>query len=148
MTILNPNKYIRKAYVDAFFTAIAGIPVWEDYVPINANGVTTYILISSQSKNETVNAKSIDDLTYFEWICTIDLNIYHVQPLGASMSAIVDDLAERVISIVREGIPIPNFSNKNTKILESLNLSSTTKTQSVNRTLLKFEHWLNRAETE
>ncbi len=147
MIILNPNKYIREAYVNALETA-TGLNVWEDRVPKTVTNVPKqYILITNQTKNETANAKNTDEnsqLTYFEWLCTIDVQIYNENAKGYSKTSVVDDIEETVISVIRNGVSIPNFYNKNTSILESIDLPVETTTKSFDRRIVKFEQWLNR----
>lgn len=147
MIILNPNKYIRQAYIDALSLA-TGLDVWEDRVPKTINPVPKqYILLLNQTKNETANAKNESEyyqLTYFEWLCTVDVQIFNINQKGYSRTEIVDDIEEKVMSIIRNGITIPNFSNKNTSILDSLDLPLETVTQSVDRRVIKFEQWLSR----
>lgn len=145
MRILNPNKYIRKAYLDALVNV--GFPIWDKRIPKDIDPPARYGLLDSQTKNETVKAKSLTSLTYFEWLCTIDLNLYHVNDKGFTESSIVDDMEEAVINIIRPGISIPNFQNKNVDIINSIDLNTETTTESIDRRVLKLEHWLNRAET-
>lgn len=147
MTILNPDKHIRIAYIQAL-QAATGLKVWHRKVPKNISPIPSkYIILDTQSKNETVNAKNNDEReTYFEWLVTLDVNIYNVNQVGYSNADVVDDLEQIVISVIRQGIDIPNFNNKNTNILESQDLSADTTTQSIDRKMIKFEHWLNRAE--
>lgn len=148
MTILNPNKYIRAAYITALSTA-TGLNVWHKRVPKNVTPIPgKYIILDSQTKNETVVAKNstVENNTYFEWLCNLNINIYNVNPIGFTNTAAIDDIEQIVISVIRSGIAIPNFSNKDTRILGSQDLSVETSTQSIDRLLIQFEHWLNRAE--
>lgn len=147
MTILNPDKNIRIAYITAL-QAATGLKVWHRKIPKNISPIPAkYIILDTQSKNETVVAKNNEEReTYFEWTVTIDVNIYNVNQVGYSNADVVDDLEQIVISVIRQGINIPNFNNKNTNILESQDLSADTTTQSIDRKMIKFEHWLNRTE--
>ena len=147
MTILNPDKNIRIAYIQAL-QAATGLKVWHRKVPKNISPIPPkYIILDTQSKNETVVSKNNEEReTYFEWLVTLDVNIYNVNQVGYSNADVVDDLEQIIISVIRQGIDIPNFSNKNTNILESQDLSADTTTQSIDRKMIKFEHWLNRSE--
>lgn len=146
MTILNPDKYVRIGYIAAL-QAATGLKVWHRRIPKNVTVPAKYIILDTQSKNETVNAKNNEEReTYFEWLVTLDVNIYNVNQLGYSNAEAVDDIEQIVISVIRQWINIPNFNNKNTEIIESQDLSADTTTQSIDRKLIKFEHWLNRAE--
>lgn len=146
MTILNPDKHVRIGYIEAL-QAATGLKVWHRRIPKNVTVPAKYIILDAQSKNETVNAKNHDVRgTYFEWLVTLDVNIYNVNQLGYSNAEAVDDIEQIVISVIRQGINIPNFTNKNTEIIESQDLSADTTTQSIDRKIIKFEHWLNRSE--
>jgi len=146
MTILNPDKHVRIGYIAAL-QAATGLKVWHRRIPKNVTVPAKYIILDTQSKNETVNAKNNEEReTYFEWLVTLDVNIYNVNQLGYSNAEAVDDIEQIIISVIRQGINIPNFNNKNTQIIESQDLSADTTTQSIDRKLIKFEHWLNRSE--
>jgi len=147
MIILNPNKYIRKAYIDAL-EAATGLKVWEDRMPKTVTPIPKqYLLITNQTKNETANAKNESEfyqLTYFEWLCTCDIQIFNINAKGYSNTEVVDNIEEIVISIIRNGVAIPDFYNKDTRILESLDLPLETTTQSVDRRVVKFQNWVSR----
>ncbi len=149
MNTLNPSKYIRVAYIQALEVA-TGVKVWHRMVPKNVSPIpSAYIILDSQTKNETVNAKPSEGSeggTYFEWSTTIDVNIYRINEKGYSSAAIVDDLEQIVINVIRSGVIVPNFRNKDTRILESISLDAETSTQSIDRRVVKFEHWLDRSE--
>jgi len=139
MNTLNPNKYIRQAYIQALSVA-TGLNVWHKKVPKTVNPIPKqYLLLDSQTKNETVKAK----LDYFEWLATLDLQIYNYNPKGFTDTEKVDNIEEIVIETIRvNGISIPNFSNKNVDILDSIDLDLETDTNSIDRRIIKFEHWL------
>lgn len=141
--IVNPNKYIRSAYVSALKLATR-LPVWYKKVPITVKPIPSkYIILDSQTKNETTNGK----IDCFEWLTTIDVNIYNIVTLGTSDASVVDDLEQIVINTCRISMRLDGgFSNKNTKILESLDLSLDTSTTSVDRKLIKFQIWVDRVE--
>lgn len=148
MNFLNPDKYLRAAYITALESA-TGLKVWHKRIPKNVTTPPKYIILDSLSKNETLTAKPNEGEnknTYFEWSCTVDVNIYNVNVAGYSNAAQVDDIEQVAISVVRSGIQIPNFRNKDTRILESLDLSAETNTQSIDRKMVKFEHVLDRVE--
>lgn len=148
MNTLNPSKYIRAAYISALESA-TGVKVWHRMVPKNVVVPASYIILDSQTKNETVNAKPSEvggGNTYFEWLTTIDVNIYRINEKGYSSASVVDDLEQIVINVIRSGVVIPNFRNKDTRILESISLDAETSTQSIDRRVVKFEHWLDRSE--
>jgi len=138
MPTLNPSKYIRAAYITALQNA-TGLKVWDRFVPKNITAPQSYIILDGQTKNETANAKG----EFFEWLSTIDVNIYYVGLVGYSYSVQVDDIENVVINTIRYGIPIAGFSNKNTQIIDSLSLNSETSTQSIERRVIKFEHWVS-----
>jgi len=143
----SPDKYIRAAYITALQSA-TGLKVWHKKVPKNTSPVPAkYIILDSQTKNETVKSKPSEtgnSQTQFEWLCTIDVNIYSINQSGISNAAVVDDIEEIVLSVVRGGVvTVTGFKIKNTAILESMDLSVETAAQSTDRKLVKFEHWLS-----
>lgn len=142
MAILNPNKYIRIAYINAL-EAATGLQAWYKKVPKTVKPTPArYILLDNQTKNETEVSKCD-----FDWLCTMDINIYSVNAAGYSDAEIVDDYEQQILSVIKPGLTIPYFKNKRTVILESLDLSVETNTQSIDRKLLKMEHWLDNVET-
>lgn len=145
MNILNPNKYIRIGIISALKAAVPTLKVWYKKVPASLTPVPkVYVLLDSQTKNETVVSKSITEkATNFEWLATIDVNIYSFKESGYSDADIVDDLEETILSVIRTGVDIPNFDTKDVRILESQDLSTETETFSIDRKLIKFEIWLN-----
>lgn len=145
MNILNPNKYIRIGIISALEAGIPNLNIWYKKVPVDVVPVpSVYILLDSQTKNETVVSKSTTEkATSFEWLSTIDVNIYSVNEKGFSDADIVDDLEQSVLSIIRTGVDIPNFDTKDVRIIESQDLSVDNETASLDRKLVKFEIWLN-----
>lgn len=149
MNILNPNKYIRIGIISALEAGIANLNIWYKKVPVDVVPVpNAYILLDSQTKNETVVSKSTTEkATNFEWLSTIDINIYSINEKGFSDADMVDDLEQSVLSIIRTGVDIPNFDTKDVRIIESQDLSIDNETASVDRKLVKFEIWLNNASS-
>lgn len=139
MNSLNPNKYIRTAYINALRTA-TGLQVWHKKLPKSVKPIPPqYIILDSQTKNETVKAKT----DYFEWLCTLDVHIMNYNDKGFTNTTIVDDIEEKVIEVIKlDGVTIANFSNKNVDILDSMDLDLETDTNSIDRRVIKFEHWL------
>lgn len=145
MNILNPNKYIRIGIIAALKGAIPTLKIWYKKVPASVTPIpNVYVLLDSQTKNETVVSKSTTEkATNFEWLATIDVNIYSVKASGFSDFDVVDDLEQTILSVIRTGVDIPNFDTKDVRILESQDLSTETETYSIDRKLIKFEIWLN-----
>ena len=139
MNSLNPNKYVRTAYINALKLA-TGLQVWHKKVPKTVTVIPkNYILLDSQTKNETVKAKT----DYFEWLVTLDVHIFNYNLKGYTDTVVVDDIEEKVIKTVKiDGVTIANFSNKNVDILDSIDLDLETDTNSIDRRIIKFEHWL------
>lgn len=145
MNILNPNKYIRSGMITALKAGIPNLNIWYKKVPVNVVPIpSAYILLDSQTKNETVVSKSTTEKAMnFEWLSTIDVNIYSINKKGYSNADVVDDMEQSVLSIIRTGFNIPNFDTKNVRIIESQDLSIDNDTASIDRKLVKFEIWLN-----
>lgn len=139
MNSLNPNKYVRTAYISALELA-TGLKVWHRVVPKTVSPIPkNYILLDSQTKNETVKAK----MDYFEWLVTLDVHIFNYNVKGYSDASKVDDIEEIVNRTIRiNGVTIPNFSNKEVEMLDSIPLPLETDTNSIDRTVIKYQHWL------
>lgn len=135
--MVNPNEHIRKAYILAL--ADIGVPVWSKKVPktIKPKPIK-YVLISSQSKNETVR-----DKCGFEWLCTITLDITSIKNLGDSDVSILDDIEEKILSRIDEDIQVEGFIVKSAEIVESTDVEFETASQSIERRVIIYEHWLN-----
>src|SRR6478609_242150 len=109
MNILNPNKYVRTGLISAIETRLSAIPVWYKIVPLDEVPVPLkYIVLDAQSKQQIVISKSTTEKgENFEWLTTIDINIYSVKQKGFSDADDVDDMEQEVLSIVTTGFTIP-----------------------------------------
>lgn len=134
--MINPDSHVRTAYVQALKTA-TGLPVFAKVLP-SGSKATQYIILDSQSKSQTVDAK----VDYFEWLCRININIYNINPAGIYKPIETDNIEQIVLNTVLPGISIDGFHNKNTDIIESQDLSLEYPTASVDRKLIVFEHWI------
>lgn len=139
MQTINPNKYIRQAYING----LQGIaPIWEKKVPKNATVPNKYFLISTQTRRET-ERKKCD----YEWMCSIVIECISIQALGFGNSEPIDDLEESLISFVDSDITVAGFDVKETFFIDSIPLDTETPTNSIYRRVVTYEHWLNRLET-
>lgn len=134
----SPNEPLRKAYIQAIATALAGIPVWAKKIPKNVTPVPSlYILIISQEKQRTAIGKDC-----WEWLCQITLDITYVNPQGYSDTVKIDDVEAAVITAVEAGINVEGFMVKSVDLVNSSDLDTETPTQSIERRILIYEHWL------
>lgn len=136
--MVNPNKHIRKVYVDTF-SAATGLPVWENSVPKDVPSPSMYILVRNQNKDEFARAKGV-----YEWRCDSIIDIVSVQEKGYSHQVSVDDVEEQILTVM-EGVAIPGFNTKYVRLIDSHPLDTETSTHTINRTVLIYEHWLNKA---
>lgn len=134
--LISPDKYIRKAYIEAL--ANAGVPVYAKKVPIDKNIPQKYILLSTQTKQRTATSK--DDR--WEWLTQITIDIVFVGAKGISQTDKVDDVEGLVIEAIENGITVEGFAVKSTDLLNSQPLDDETPTQSIERRILIYEHWL------
>lgn len=138
--MLNPDKYTRAGIIAALQPL--NVPVWAKKVPKNVSPVPNlYILISTQTKTRYEVSKDC-----WEWLQQTTLDITSVQPAGYSSTAALDDMEGYIITKIEEGINIPNFIVKDTRLVDSRPLDTETDTQSIERRILVYEFWLNRAE--
>ena len=137
--MINPNKYVRLAYVTALKEA-TGLPVYDTRIPISVDPVPSkYILLHSQTLQPTATSK-----TCYEWECTIVVDINSVQPQGNTSSVIVDDIQEQVITAVESLTGIPPFQMKSKKLENQYAQDVETDSASIQRRVLTYSHWLNR----
>lgn len=144
--MVNPNEYIRTGYITAF--AGINVPVWAKKVPKDKTPTPlTYILLHSQTKNPTAEDKDTQDEGDIEgdgpeWLCTIVVDIVSIREAGYSKPKILDDLEEQVLNAVRK-LKVPGFIVKSTELVDSTDLDSDTNSQTIERRILTYQHWLN-----
>lgn len=134
----NPDKYIRTAYVN--LCKQFNPNTWEAGVPINFTPIPTfYILITSQTRNETEVCKD-----GHEWLCTITVDLNRVQPVGYYGSAPLDDLEEQIVNVIEnDQLVVQGFIIKETRLVQSQPLVDSNKTQTITRKVFTYQHWLN-----
>lgn len=136
---LNPNKYIRKAYVSTISIA-TGLPVYEEGLPKDLDpSPLQYVILHSQSKQQAFNAKSCS-----EWICKMVVDVYSVNEKGFYHSVVVDDIEEQIENALK-GLQVDNFTVHYTDLVNSTKLPVSTPTLTVDRVVMNIEHWLNKA---
>lgn len=136
----NPDKYIRAAYASAISNA-TGLPVYDSGIPISVDDLPDkYYLIGTQTKNPTAASKY-----GWEWMCTVELHCVFVNSKGYSSGATVDDMEEPVLSIGRS-LSVPEFRSIQTNFIDSIRLDMETQTNTINRKIVIYEHWLNMEE--
>jgi len=135
--MLNPDKYLREGYLTALQGQ--GLTVYNKTIPVDTTpDPSGYVLVESQSKSITERSK-----TDFEWNSRITLHIIKVNTRGYSATSIVDDMEEKCINAVENGILVNNFYLKSTYLVESMNLDMSDKTNTIERRVLIYEHWLS-----
>ena len=138
MIFPNPNKYLRTAYVQGLPAYVNGIPVFVKKVPKSANPPSQYILITSQTKNQTAIGKDC-----FEWLCEIVVDCIYSGPAGFAAPVNNDDVEENVQSFVLSGVEMPGWQVKSNDFIGSIDMDAETPTQSIERRVLTFQHWVN-----
>lgn len=136
---VNPNKYVRKAIVDAL-RAATGLEVYEialpkDLMPLPNN----YIILHSQSKQPFARTKG-----HYEWVARIVIDVYSVNEKGFFKSALSDDIEEVVMNTM-EALQVDGFTVNYTELTNSVQVPVNTPTHSINRQVMNIEQWLNRA---
>lgn len=143
--MLNPNEPLRAAYVEAIQTA-TGLQVWAKKVPKDVVIPDQYIIINSQSKTLTEEYKNLSApplvANKFEWLCTITLDLYNINLAGFGDPAINDAIEALVISAVQDGIEVDGFEVKSYSFIDSIDLDIETDTQSIERRVVTYQHWL------
>lgn len=134
----NPNTPIRAAYVTALRSA-TGLNVWGKRIPKSTPIPQKYIIIGTQTKQRFAVSKQC-----WEWICQVVVDINYVNPQGFSDTAELDAMEEMVLNTI-QNIKITGFNVKFTRLLSQTQLDAETPTQSIERSILMYEHWLNKA---
>ncbi len=137
MALKNPNKYVRKKYIQLL--AGIGVPVYDKRVPSDIEIPQTYILIQSQSKTET-NRTKCDKL----WRSETSLDLYTRAIRGSADSAILDDLEETVSALiapdVNTDIQFDNFVTYNTIVMQPQDAPMDTPQETILHRILRFQH--------
>lgn len=138
--MLNPDKYIRKAYVDALSSA-TGLNVWNKGIPKDVEVLPdTYIILRSQTKQRTSVSKQL-----WEWQSQITIDIVSVNELGYNSTVVVDNIEQTVMNTIESGLTFGGgFNNKSTRFIDSVPLDIDTPTNTINRKVVIYEHWLNK----
>lgn len=147
--MVNPDKYIRKAYVDMCKVFLP--ETWELGIPMNITPTPNfYILITNQTLNETEVSKGVvndeGELTKStkEWLCTITVDINRVQPKGNYASAPVDDIQQSIMNVIEnDQLVVPGFIVKSARLVQSQPLTASNSTQTITRKVFTYEHWIN-----
>jgi len=140
--MLNPNKYVRKAYL----TLLAGIsvPIFNRRIPINLTIPETYILISSQSTNI-----SRENKCGHGWEVSVTLDIVSTQDVSFVDVGKVDDIEQEISDRLdlwtnsQTEIEIPPFVVYHTTFQNSQDFELETDTQTQLRKVVRYNHILN-----
>lgn len=146
MSILNPNEPLRAAYVSKIKAALGTIPVWAKKLPKDKPNADQYVLIMSQTKRRTEEYKSLGEeplvANKFEWLCTINIDINNINQAGFAKPMNNDNVEETIINAIQSGITVPGFSVKSYDFIDSNDLDVETATQSIERRVITYQHWL------
>lgn len=138
---VNPDKYIRDAYITAL-TSATGLPAYDSGVPIDVDPLPTkYFLVGSQTKNRFGVSKC-----GHEWMCSTQVQAISVNEKGFNSMAVVDDMVQGVINAAPT-ISVSGFTVKMTRFVDDPVSNIETQTNTINRKVVMHEHWLNNAAT-
>jgi len=145
MPILNPNEPLRAAYVAAMELA-TGLPVWAKKVPKDTEIPQQYIIVSTQTKNRIEEYKNLEAFPLvankFEWQCSITIDLYNVNMSGFGNPAVNDEVEQQVVDVIQSGIEVDGFHVKSYEFFGSVDLDIETDTQSIERRVITYQHWL------
>lgn len=138
--MINPNKYIRAGVIPMLKTATGLTGVWHKKVPKTVIPTPDkYILVTSQTKNRFAVAKDC-----YEWLCTLNIDIHNINPQGFTETSAVDDIEENVLNAMT-GVTVAGFTVKLVALSNSIDLDVESNEYSIDRRVLTYELWLNRA---
>ena len=139
--MINPTKYVRKGIIDALKASVT-TNVWEELVPKNVIPIpNNYILLTSPTLQADILSKND-----YEWLSTINIDIYSVSPQGYVSGVILDDMVEGVLNAMAElTVPVFNIPKNNQRLVNMQPFSPLqVETASIQRRVLTYEFWLNR----
>lgn len=134
---MNPNKYLRKAVIEAIATA-TGKPTYDTLVPVGEDPQPSeYILVNSVSKS-----KFADDKGKHDWACSVQIDIVSIQERGFAASSVVDDIEEDVIQVM-DNITVAGLKIHYSKILDTRPMNMGLLTQEIIRTVILYDIWVS-----
>lgn len=136
MIYIDSNTALRNGYLAALIPAL-GIPGWAKKVPVSETVPVQYFLIHSQTLNTTERSKDC-----FEWLCSIVVDVIYSGPPGFASPIKTETLEAAVITLVEAGIIVQGFDLKSQEFQGSINLDEETPTQSIERRVITYQHWL------
>ena len=145
--MVNPSKYIRKAYLSALGSVGIGsvtIPIFDKRVPINVSVPPTRIIISTQTTRIADENKCDHG-----WECSIVLDVISEQPISFVNSSIVDDIEGQIMTNIdlwsasKAELMIPPFICYHTTYSDSHDIEIDTPTTTIIRRIIRITHRLN-----
>lgn len=139
MNYLDPNTALRSAYLSAL--SGIGIPGWAKKVPKNITPIpVNYFLVTSQTLNPTERSKDC-----FEWLCSIVIDVIYAGAAGYANPVQTETIEAQIITAIEAGITVEGFDVKSIRFIDSINLDEETDTQSIERRVITYQHWLCQA---
>lgn len=135
----NPDKYIRKAIVEAWQAEKPTIPIFDAVVPSDETTPDKFVVINAINKYRTAESKG-----HYEWRGTVQIISISIKPKGFIVSSEVDDMEESLIPLM-EDIEIGGFRVNYSKFEGSQYSNIESPSESVTRKVTTFEMWLNKA---
>lgn len=135
-TYINPNLPLRTAIVTGLRNNVTGF-TFAGLLPKSKNISTQYILINSQTKNVTERSKDA-----FEWLCTVNFDIYYLNPQGYNSPEENDIIEGKIITFLENGFTVNGFDLKSHELVNSIDLNVETPTNSIERRVLTYQFWV------
>lgn len=136
--MVNPNKYIRQAIIQALSPRAA----YYKRVPKTIDPGNDYIVISAQTKRQRDKTRC-----GYEWSCIVTVNIYLTSVVGMPPTTTLDDVEEDVHNKLRVLEVTGGFTTKMVNLVEQLDLEERAKDMDIDRRVLMYELWLNNIES-
>ena len=135
----NPDKYIRKAIVEAWGIQNPSLPIFDYVVPSDETTPDKFLVVNYVNKYRTAESKG-----HYEWRGTVRILSVSIKPKGFIVSSEVDDMEEKLIPLM-EDIKIEGFRVNYSKFESSEYSNIESPSESVTRKVTTFELWLNKA---
>ena len=133
--MLTPNTPLRIAYLNAL--AGIGVPVYAKKIPKDVKIPLNFIILNAQLLKRTEVSKNS-----WEWLCAINVDITYNGVTGFASPVQTEIVEQAVLTAIEGGITVPGFFVKSTVLFNSLSMDAETPTQSIERRIITYQHWL------
>lgn len=139
-------RELRKAHIE-LVTATLGIAAYDQGIPLDLTQLPKrYAIVTAVNSQPTLGAKPVpaDNMAYrqSETQAFIAVDIIDVNDFGFASNQWIEWACETYDDTARRQLVVPGYSVKQTIKSSEVPLPVETPTQSIQRTVITFEHWI------